>query len=94
MNGQPDFYDIDYAKIELRILASQYNSGSDPWTFRDLYMQQPKPPTLAQAAWEKLKARPARFSWGDPIPGLWDVPGYPELTTPQLEQVMREKGYW
>lgn len=43
-------------------------------------------------AFESLGALPAQFSWGDSILGLWDVPGYPELTTPQLQQVMSEKG--
>jgi hypothetical protein len=55
-------------------------------------MQQPQPPSFAEVAWEKMRARPAKFSWGDPIPGLWDVPGYPELTTPQLEQIMKNRG--
>jgi hypothetical protein len=82
---------IDYASVEIRLLAA---SGMTPQRFRDLYEQKWQPPTFAEVAWEKLRARPAKFSWGDPIPGLWDVPGYPELTTAQLEQVMRERGYW
>lgn len=89
-NGWPD---IDYSQIELRCLAHAME-GRSVQTFRDLYMQQPQPPSFEEVAREKMRARPAKFSWGDPIPGLWDVPGYPELTTPQLEQVMREKGYW
>jgi hypothetical protein len=43
-------------------------------------------------AFETIGARPAQFSWGDSILGLWEVPGYPELTTPQLRQIMDEKG--
>jgi hypothetical protein len=84
---------VDYSTIELRCLAHAM-AGRSPETFRDLYMQQPQPPRFAEVAWEKLRARPATFSWGDPIPGLWDVPGYPELTTAQLEQVMNQRGCW
>jgi hypothetical protein len=80
--------DIDYASIEIRLLAA---SGMTPQRFRDLYEQQWQPPTFAEIAWEELRARPAKFSWGDPIPGLWQVPGYPELTTAQLQQVLRER---
>jgi hypothetical protein len=75
---------IDYESLALRLLAQ---SGMTPQRFRDFC-------EFAEAAWEKLRARPAKFSWGDPISGLWNVPGYPELTTAQLEQVMRERGYW
>jgi hypothetical protein len=82
---------IDYELIEIRLLAA---SGLTPQRFRDLYECRPAPPTFEEQVWHKLRARPAKFSWGDPIPGLWDVPGYPELTTAQLEQVMRERGYW
>lgn len=28
------------------------------------------------------------------IPGLWNAPGYPELTTGQLEQILRERMKW
>lgn len=82
---------VDYATIELRLLAA---SGMTLQRFRDVYEQKRQSPTFAEVALDKLQARPATFSWGDPIPGLWDVPGYPELTTAQLEQVMREKGCW
>lgn len=91
MSEQPKWETIDYSQIELRALA---HSGMTPQQLRRLYMCEFPPPTFEEVAWNCMRARPAKFSWGDPIPGLWDVPGYPELTTPQLEQVMREKGYW
>lgn len=90
----PPWIDVDYSQIELRCLAAELAGGMSPQAFRSLYEQQWPQPTLAEVAWEKLRARPAKFSWGGPIPGLWQVPGYPELTTPQLEQIMRERGLW
>lgn len=42
---------------------------------------------MIQAAANILGAVPA----DGPIPGLWNVPGYPELTTGQLLQIAAER---
>lgn len=91
MTDTNSLWNADYSQIELRILAEMSERGRD---FRKLYMCEFPPPTFEEVAWHKMRARPATFSWGDPIPGLWNVPDYPELTTAQLEQIMRDKGLW